>query len=206
MRTFCFSLLVALSFTCFSEANIAYVESVDGDLSGTTTNPFEPNPATDLGIASLGANTVTGTLDNGASFIDQDIFSFTVAAGQQLDSILFTNMQEVVGPHFVAFNVGPTSALGPDNLFASLVSNQTLANTLAVGENILDADFAHFGSAANTVIGPLGPGNYHVWFQETDGSDNDYTIQFNISQIPEPGTGAMLLCFALGTVLRRKRV
>lgn len=184
---------IALIFTFIvahaAQAQIDYSESIDGDLGG-------PSAPTDLGVAGLGLNTVSGTLLNSVSF-DPDAFSFTIEAGQQLDTLSFSSMEG--SNHFFAFNDGPldqSSAGG--NLIATLISSTD------VGTNILDGSLNSFGGSGLSG-GPLGPGTYHVWFQETNGSDNDYTIAFTTS-IPEPASASVILLFGMSSLfVRRKR-
>ena len=172
------------AMTTFAHGQINYDESVNGDL-GTAQSP------SNLGAAGLGANNVSGTLFNSSNF-DPDAFSFTVGAGLQLDSLSFTSM-DGAGSHFFAFNDGPLSTgSGAGNLISTLI------NAGDVGTNILDGTLNSFGGSGLNGD-PLGPGTYYVWFQETAGSDHNYTIQFTTSQaIPEPATASLIMLGALG--------
>ena len=186
-----FALILTVVFSDLASAQINYDESVSGDLS-------TPQAPSDLGAAGAGVNTVTGLLFNTNDF-DPDAFFFTVGAGLQLDSLMFTSL-DGSGNHFFAFNDGPLSTgSGAGNLISTLI------NTADIGLDILDGTDNIFGGSGLNGD-PLGPGTYYVWFQENGGTDHNYTIEFTLSQsIPEPAsTTLFLLAGAFGLGLRRK--
>ena len=137
---------------------------------------------TAVGVLGLGANSVTGMLN--VNEFDPDAFSFSVPAGQELTNLYFANLTGF--NRFFVFNEG---ALDTSNAYGNLVT--TLISTTDVMTNILDGSLNSVGGSG--VSGPLGPGSYEVWFQETDGSVVDYTINLETSVVPEPGALALVL-------------
>ena len=85
-------LLISLAIflaTCSStivNAQVFYTEATSGDLG----DPVDSSPSI-LGLLGLGLNTVNGSLDNTATILDRDAFTFTVASEQQLDCLLYTS-------------------------------------------------------------------------------------------------------------------
>ena len=129
-------------------------------------------------------------------------FSFMVASGQQLQSVSFTNMQSnlaaLESAHLIALNDGPVDTNpGTDNLFIGLVTSSF------VGQNILTSTDHLFGNPA--IGSPLGPGTYHIWFQETNTSEDvDFSIEIVVA-VPEPTSAFLVLMIGAGAALRRSR-
>ena len=69
----CCMVVFVLANVGVAKGDITYDESIDGDLGA-------PAAPTDLGLAGLGLNTVTGQINTNMNF-DPDAFSFTVDAG-----------------------------------------------------------------------------------------------------------------------------
>ena len=186
----CFTAVFVLAFAGVAKGDFNYDESIDGDLSDQT------NP-TDLGVAGLGSNTVTGQLNTDGDF-DTDAFLFAIEFGHQLDSLAFTSMNG--STHFFAFNDGPLDDSDPaGNLISTLVSDTD------VGVNILDGTLNSFGGSG-LPGGPLGPGTYYVWFREGNESEVNYSIAINTSEsIPEPASMSILVAFAVGGLCVRRR-
>jgi hypothetical protein len=182
------SALTAILLSANSFGQINYVESISGDL-GVPATP------TNLGSAALGLNTVSGRLNNTAGF-DPDAFVFTIDAGMQLDMLSFTSMSGT-GNHFFAFNDGPlNTGSGAGNRISTLIG------TAGIGTNILGGTLNSFGGSGLSGA-PLGPGNYRVWFQETAGTDHNYSISFRA--IPEPSAVVMLSTVGLALLAGRRR-
>ena len=196
IATNCVTVVAALLFVAQSFANnISYVESVDGEIG-------DPSSVTDMGVAGFGSNTVTGIIENTtlSSGFDADVFSFTIEPGHQLQSIAFAVMESnlmVESQHLIAFNDGPVDTVaGLDNIFIGLVTSSF------VGQNFLTSTDDLFGSPP--VGGPLGPGTYHVWFQETlVTEDVNYTIEIQV--VPEPTSAFLVVMIGVGAALRRSR-
>jgi len=171
-------------------SSVYYDESIDGELS--TDN----NAPTDLGVFAPGENIVIGQVtDIGGGFAGTaDIFTFEIAAGQQLDTIFMTDFSTASGAAvFLALDDGPTFLYSPEEIndmvdFPDLtqIMGGTTAGTANIGTDILDdledAVNSGNGSAFTT---PLGPGQYTIYIQET-GPESNYTLTFNVSNAPPP--------------------
>ena len=179
-------------------AQIFFDETISGDLGDPTDGS-----TTILGLLGLGGNTVSGILDNDFSGpnngLDRDSFTFTVAQGQQLDSLSFTALNG--GFHFYALSNQDTAVStnsGGDNYYASLIGDES------IGVNLLDGTVNDSGGAGGT--GPLAAGDYTFWFQETDFSIVNYSLALTTSTaVPEPCSTLVLLCSGGLICLRRRR-
>jgi hypothetical protein len=191
--------LLALT-TCIPSvvsAQIAYDEITSGDLG----DPIDGAP-TNLGVLGPGVNTVFGTLENAfnpVTFLDRDSFTFTVADGLQLDSLLFTSLDG--GSRFYALSNRDSALSTTDpsgNYYTSLVG----ANS--IGVNLLDGTVNNYGSPGGS--GPLAAGDYSFWLQETDFTTPSYSLSLTTSAaVPEPGSTFALLCGGGVLLLRRRR-
>ena len=175
-------------------AQVFYTEATSGDLG----DPVDSSPSI-LGLLGLGLNTVNGSLDNTATILDRDAFTFTVASGQQLDSLSFTSLTG--DAHFFALSnqnapVSTFSASG--NYYTSLIDSGN------IGVNLLDGTINIFQSGPSP-SGPLGPGGYTFWFQETDGSVVPYGLSLTTSSVPEP-SAVLGLLVAGGLMCLRRRI
>ena len=174
---------------------IVHDESINGELSDSGAMP---TPVTLV----LGLNTIEGSLGGlgaggggGASNgNDADIFTFTVAAGQTVNSITTTRSDSNVG--FIGYS--NTSSIG------AISDNATLAAAIQAG-----------GLFGNNSIGPaddlspipttLGAGDHTFILQET-AAPTDFSISFNVAQaIPEPSSAALLSGLTLLGLVRRRR-
>jgi hypothetical protein len=191
---------------------VVHDEASMGDLSDDNINP------TNLGFfapgagGSLRANSVLGRTENGAP----DIFTFEIAAGNQLQSLTLANYELGDSAMFVAIAAGdyfPNDYNEINDPFFSDTSawlGGRAVGELEEGQDIL----ALIGNSAVTQIGsgfipPLGAGKYTFYMQQT-GPENLYTLDFNVSAItgvPEPTSLGM--CFAATAAAwayrRRKR-
>lgn len=181
--------------TSIASAQFPYSETLSGDLS-------EPSAPSNLGALPLGTSTVTGTLDNSAG-TDPDAFSFNVAAGHLLTKLEFTQLDDVGfgSGHFFAFsnsNTALNTGSADGNRYSSFVTDQT------VGINILDGTVNTFGGTGGS--GPLGAGTYNFWLQETNGSNQNYTVALTTTTaVPEPSSVVFMVGSAGLMLLRRRR-
>lgn len=176
--------------------DVAWDESVNGDLSNDGFN------TTSLGLLANGSNRVLGTTSPDPDF-DPDYFSFEIGAGQQLVAIILERYAPEFGGEeqsFFALQAGPqvtsdfdTSVFLGATLIGGLPGSQQ-------GENFLDdLESSIFGGQGFS--GPLGPGVYSVWFQET-AQGIGYTFDFVV--VPSPASIALLGAAGL-TIARRRR-
>ncbi len=188
-----------------TEAGFAYVETINGDLSGDNLLP------TPLGDAMLGGNTVSGTVGG----LEADIFSFVVPTGFRLHSIVLTSFSSSSNNMFLSLDSGPTYEFSSDEINdpnmlpnLNLVLGSALVGTspgVSVGDDILD----NLGNSAPFQLGagftpPLPAGTYSVYIQET-GTVSNYGLSFNISAVPEPSCLTFFGLLSLSGLQRRRR-
>lgn len=195
-------------------------EGVQGDLSGDGLN-------TSFISLAVGSNTIRGT--TGAPFIgledgvpvfgpvDRDYFTITIGAGQQLDSLTITNRNSPAGnDSFLGVEFGPSVTESPDAVIPSKLTGYIVYGDLQfnrvtrTGSNLLTQIFDLKNN--QTGLGPLGPGTYSFWNQDTiNGVLIGYEFDFRVSQAaPVPVPAAWLLMSGgigiLGTMKRRRGV
>lgn len=181
------STLIALT-SASSFGAVVYSEASSGDLSGAFAAPTAI-------VLSNGANTVSGSIgnngDTGATNgRDADYFTFNIAAGSTVNAITIDS-----------YTFSPND---PGVSFLGYVASGSF--TGQTGGDIDGSAFINAGSGdflPALAGGPLGPGTYSIWLQETSANVVDYEL--TISQIPEPGSAALFGIAALGLVLRRRR-
>lgn len=164
----------------------SYAETIDGDLSGNRLAP------TALSITP-GSNVLAMTSGSPGGVVDRDYFGFTIPAGYQLDAVVLL-LSDVDGAvSFVGVQAGST--------FTEPATGTNVANLLGwhhfagseVNTDILDEIAT--GPGAIGFVPPLPAGTYTWWAQDF-GFQAAYTMRFDVSQVPEPGT-AMLLAAGL---------
>ena len=166
------------------------MESVNGDLSN---DRLSPTPL----MAGLGLNSLTGTTVTtgpGTTGRDFDYFTVTLPLGLILNSIVLTNYLGDDLTFFgmmagTPFTIPPTdpAATIPPRLLGWVHFTPSL-----VGSNLLPTMAGQTVPAP--VIGfsaPLPPGDYSFWLQETSANGVNYSLAFNVSQVPEPSTLAL---------------
>ena len=183
---------------------INHVESVDGELSGNNLAP------TVLGTFGVGTSSVSGTIVDalavtGATNVNVDVFTFEVAAGSLLSGISVSNFVSIDNVAFLALNDSASfpfdaTALGNDPDQTQFIGGNLFGEV--VGSNIID--IIGDGAIGTGFSGPLGEGNYTLYLQQLGGSSVDYTIEFDVTNVPEPSSAALLGLGAFA-FLRRKR-
>ncbi len=190
-----YPIILAAALMNPAEAGIIYDEGLSGDLSDDNLAP------TTLAIAP-GSNLVSGSTT--ASPLDRDIFSITIAAGQELVAILLSTYDANDDQSFLAVAGGGS--------ISSLVSLPSLLGNALIGasagamqgDDVLDDLGALTFAGSTGFTGALGPGVYTFWIQETTVGIPGYTLDFQVSgDVPIPST-LLLLLPVLG-LLRRKR-
>ena len=203
-----------------ASAVVVYDESIDGELSTDNLAP------TDLGVFMIGTNSVTGQVTAIGDFFEgfnftADVFTFEIAAGQQLDSMVLTSYATNPGSDamFLSLDDGPTfqySVNEINDIFVTpdvtqLMAARTIGNPhlgmdfLSGPDSLQEAGMMGMGSPFSV---PLGPGQYSIYIQET-GAFSDYSIAFNVSAaaVPEPSSACLMALAGLGfgTARRRRR-
>lgn len=215
MRALAFAaLLLALGFvTAPIHAAVVYNEMTDGELSDNSATP------TPLGQFLPGVNQVTGqvtAIGPGGSNFTNDVFTFDIPTGAQLDTIVMSSFSTGggAGGVFLMLDDGPTFQFQPEDVNndfpfpdLSLILGGSVVGGGQVGTDILDnlQNAVNLGNGSVFTV-PLGPGSYSVYLQET-GPFSNYSLAFNVSAtaIPEPTTWAALAVVGGGILIHRRR-
>lgn len=183
----------AASIVTVSAASASiFDETFDGDLSN---DRFAP---TSLEL-DLGLNTVSMDVINSNNTAgDLDYFTFNIAAGQSIDSIVLIESSNPAGGFdsaaFVGlafdsvFNFDPINFTG-DGLVGFVVTDASV-----VGNDII--------TDLSDGLDSLGPGDYSFWVQQT--GDDLTRVSLGINVVPTPASGTVLGLLAL-TAIRRRR-
>lgn len=184
-----------------------YDELVDGDLvDGIKVSPWV-SPGDVVGVLLPGSNVVVGDFGKHVGDLseDTDTLTFEIAVGTQLDSIQMTYTVLSGNPgggSYFAIQAGPSLGSG----ISSVAGN--LSNKLVATSGDLLASFAagpDFGGIG--LSSPLAAGQYTLWMSETATDTNiGYSLDFQVTSIPEPATGILGLFAALGFVGKRRRL
>ena len=192
------ALAITLSSPLF--AVISFTESSDGELSGDNLNP------TALGILGVGTSSISGTVvDALGANPNVDVFTFNIAEDTVLSGITVANFTSMDDVAFLGFAEGTDFPFNATELGNTPDQNLILGGNLfggVVGSNIID-------TIGNGVIGtgftaPLDAGDYTLYLQQLGVTTVDYTIELDVTSVPEPSSIALLGLGGLA-LLRRKR-
>jgi hypothetical protein len=184
-----FAVLFSISL---AHGEVVYDEATMGDLSADNTLPtpvfFQFQP---------GTNTVVGEISDGTA----DIFTFEIAEGYQLSSLVLSGYDQPDDRMFVAMSAGdqfPSSFDEVNDPFFPDTSEWL--GSLLIGDADLNNDvLALIGGPQNLggtgFTPPLGSGEYSFYIQQT-GDVTSYSLDFNVTAVPEPST-----TFACGLAL-----
>jgi hypothetical protein len=159
-----------------------------------------------------GANTIRGTTGFDGTIVDRDYFHFTLSAGQQLDSIFLRPVTEVGSQvTFIGVQAGNQVTVNPTGGNPAGLLGYALYSLSQLDTNILDDIGNNMLNPGTTGFsGPLGPGTYAFWVQDTAFGTFNYNYEFNVSgaPIPTPLPGAYLAMLSglgvLGMARRRR--
>ena len=227
----CWCGMIALLMLCVSplSAAVLWNEASQGDLSGDLATP------TDVGMLGVGSHTVSGkstagrvedlTIAEAPAYpnLDADVWKLTIPSGHYLNKIMLASYA-TSNPHnhtggtggtpgggafFAVQSGGQVTAVIPDGsdlLGGTLIGEMPGAQQ---ADNVLDNLGAGLFSSAPfnvpTFSGALGAGTYTFWYQEGP-MDTRYTLDFQVSTVPEPGTMAGLTIMALILIPSRLRL
>lgn len=177
---------------------------LDPELSG------DGNAPTSI-LFTTGDNLIEGIMGRpgGVGAVDADIWTFTIAAGYYLTGInLVSYSSDTPGTinSFMAIDDAATiNTSDPSQHLSNGLwteqfdgfGNSVPTDLLA----ILDAGPAFGGTGFD---GPLGPGTYTFWVQETS-AQIQYCIDFVVTPVPEPSSALLLVLTGMLAVRRRRR-
>lgn len=171
-----------------AHAATVYNEAVHGDLSNDSLNP------TPIALG-LGENLISGSTVHQPS-LDRDFFTITVGAGHTLDAVILSSYTTTDDLSFLGYAVGGqfTTPLGFSSVDGWGLIGAPPGPT--VGSDVL----------AFVAGGPVGPGTYSFWLQETEGSTT-YDLNYRVSAVPLPTALPLFVSglLGLGAMARRAR-
>tara|TARA_R110000868_G_scaffold241497_2_gene496341 strand:+ start:91051 stop:91638 length:588 start_codon:yes stop_codon:yes gene_type:complete len=169
-----------------------YDESIDGDLSGDRFNPTFID--FDLGVNTVINETVNAEIESG----DIDYLTFSVGAGQWVDSIIIADTFNPNG----GLDMGVFVGLAFDNFFDFDIDG-FIGDGL---EGFIITDFTNVGfESIETLSGgltTLGQGDYTLWIQQGNVDITRVTTHINI--VPAPSAMALLGLGGLASIRRRR--
>jgi len=186
------ALATALSTVSVANAGI-FDEAVLGDFSDDRFAPtvldFE-----------LGSNIVTNEVinSNDLSDGDRDYYTFSLSAGESIDSITLVDASNPLGGFdstaFVGLAFDSIFDFDADTFDGPGLEGFVLTTSDLVGTNIL--------SETSGGLASLGAGDYSLWIQQTGDALTSVSLNFNV--VPAPSTGLALAAMGLITVRRRR--
>ena len=197
-RSLPYALLAILISAGTATATNIWYEPTDGELSDDYLNPT----ALTLTYGAGGDDIFFQTPESLTT--DRDYFTITVASGYELSSLVLTQFDTSPSTNlgFIAVSSGASFATPPASPNPALLLGYALVGTAHVGTDILD----DLGAAAGTIgfSGALGSGTYSFWAQDNTAFDEDWTLTFVTSPIPEPSTGLLMGLGLVGLSARRR--
>jgi len=185
-----FTFALALSYPLLAAgsalaAPVNYDEAIDGDL------PFSGSPLPTLAF-DLGINTVKGATGIEGIDLDFDSFAFTVPVGTQLVSLSLELTD---------------SSRSTGNFNEAVWQFHKGSAIFRAGTDLGNVEAQSPGTSTFTAL-PVGADVYHLGansFSASGSSFGDYTFTFELTQVPEPTSLALL---GLGGLLiaRRRRL
>ena len=198
MKKSLFSGLVAVGVLVGSaSAEVMWDEAIDGDLSGDYLNPTQ--------LFSKGVNNhVIFSTVGGNPEDDREYFTFTIEEGYQLSALILDGFatDPETNLAFLGVAEGSVFPTGPDAPDVTALLGYALIGLSDVGNDILQ--IIGQGGGSQEFSGPLGPGTYTWWAQETGPSTDDWDLNFVVTEIPAPGAFALLGIAGLAGSRRRR--
>ncbi len=169
-----------------------YNESIDGDLSGDRFNPTMIS--VDNGLNTVTMQVVDSALPGG----DRDYFTFSIGAGQSIDSIVVTDSTNPAGGFdsvgFVGLAFDNVFDFDPDAFTGPGLQGFVLTDMAVVGAESI--------GALSGGLTSLGAGDYSFWVQQTGEDLTEISLAINV--VPSPSAMGLLAMGGLVAVRRRR--
>lgn len=195
-KNFVGALIVSGMLGGFASADLMWDEAIDGDLSGDYQNPTQ--------LFTKGVNNhVIFTTVGADPEQDREYFTFTIAEGFELAAIILDGFETdpVSNLGFIGVAAGNVFPTPPDAPDVTSLLGYYLPGVNDIGNDILQA--MGQGGGSQGFSGPLGPGSYTFWVQETGPSTDNWDLNFVVTEIPAPGAVALLGLAGLASRRRR---
>lgn len=190
-RLFAAAVFVSMINVPFAHAAVLWNESVDGELTGA----FGSAPVFTL---SSGTSTISGLIDHDLAdtgdILDFDTFSVVVPDHLTLTSIqLSPGYTSAASGSQLSFRIRPGAQDPVPHLWSVTINSSSTAASIAA--NVAAIDLDNIALTFNAAGSPTSP-------------DFSYTWAFTTTDVPEPGTWAMMIAgFGLiGSVMRRRNL
>jgi hypothetical protein len=180
-------------------AQVAYDESISGDLSNDGLNP------TTITLQD-GWNNIMGTTGRTGATVDRDYFTFTVPTNHIVsgfDELAGTQVGGAVS--FLGLEWGPQVTSGTNPASAAGLLGWTHYSATPTNIDLLPLlQIPSDGSSGFS--GPLEAGTYSVWIQDFNPAPINYGFSVQLSSVPEPSTYGIFAALLLGAaVMTRKK-
>jgi hypothetical protein len=196
-----FAVALLACYAAINPANAAaYDEAILGDLSDTAASPTP-------WVLSAGANPLIGTAGTNAlaGIADFDLVAIEIPVGHQLDSITLVSYvnPDVFAMSFIGLQAGSPwlDGFGFDIVGYSLMG-WTHIQTPMAGVDLLPHIQSHANPPEFTL--PLPSGVYTMLLEDVD-TTISYSLLYNVSAVPEPGSVALLATSITGAAALRRR-
>lgn len=173
-----------------------YDEAISGDLANDIAAP------TDLGAAGIGNNSVRFSIANsndpGGDF---DVFTFQIRDGEELAAIILADYQGNDAISYIAFSDGSTFPVNPNDDPGGFLGGALFGPDIqSLGDDLLP-DLQLPAAGGMGFEGPVGPGSYSVFVQQT-GTPTDVQLVFVV--VPTPASASLLLVAGIAAVRRSR--
>jgi hypothetical protein len=150
-----------------------YSEKKSGDLSNDGLNPTPVK-------MKLGGNVIDGTDGSMNGVVDRDYFTFKIAKGQVLQSIMLDPKSEIGGTFsFIGIEKGKQVTTDPNGNDPSALLGWAHYSNADRGTDLLPLICQ--GAGAKGCTPPLPAGSYSVWLQELSNGSFHYRFVFNVA-------------------------
>jgi hypothetical protein len=203
---------IILATNSISRATVIWNQATNGALS---ENPAAPNAFT----LSAGTNSIIATVGGGSgeTGINQNWVNINIPAGLDLSNLVLasytsTDAQGFIGVASGTSFAGGESAVNTTSSYLGYAHYGTGATNPSTPTNLVGDDILPLmgnnavvspGSAGFTP--PLPAGSYTFLIQQL-GATTNYQFDFDVSTVPEPATGALLLGLSSIFAFSRRRV
>lgn len=208
-RLFAVVLIGGAGFNLANAAIILHDENLNGDLAPTPAITPDVDEPLQLFNLQVGQNQISGTMNlravTGIPF-DIDAFAFRIPVNAFVDSILLETSKQIGGASFLRMSVSPGIQFNNSNI-------DDPPRPAILGGLGTAIDGSILATPVNASYLPLSSGEYSMSYDYTVIDDTpvlqenpfSWSMTFNVTAVPEPGTTLPLLATGAFWTCRRKR-